>query len=77
MSENTKTATSGGLGLGTTLFLIFLILKLTGTIDWSWWWVTCPLWITPVVMIGIFALIIISIGIVGVVQVINKFIFNI
>lgn len=27
------------------LFVIFLILKLTHTIDWSWWWVTSPLWI--------------------------------
>lgn len=31
-------------GFGTTLFLIFLILKLTHCISWSWWWVTCPLW---------------------------------
>jgi hypothetical protein len=37
---------SSGIGLTTTLFLIFLILKLTETIDWSWWWVTSPLWIT-------------------------------
>ncbi len=28
-----------------TLFLIFLVLKLTDLIDWSWWWVTSPLWI--------------------------------
>jgi len=34
-----------GMGLGTILFLIFLILKLTNTITWSWWWVTSPLWI--------------------------------
>jgi hypothetical protein len=27
------------------LFLIFLVLKLTKVIDWSWWWVTSPLWI--------------------------------
>lgn len=27
------------------LFILFLILKLTGVIDWSWWWVTAPLWI--------------------------------
>ena len=27
------------------LFLIFLVLKLTKQIDWSWWWVTSPLWI--------------------------------
>ena len=29
----------------TILFTIFLILKLTNNIDWSWWWVTSPLWI--------------------------------
>lgn len=37
-------------GLGTILFIVFLILKLTGTIDWSWWWVTAPIWI-PVAFI--------------------------
>lgn len=26
------------------LFLVFLVLKLTGAIHWSWWWVTAPLW---------------------------------
>ncbi|MHB1266623.1 MAG: hypothetical protein ACYCY2_03345 [Acidithiobacillus ferriphilus] len=26
------------------LFLIFLVLKLTGYIAWSWWIVTIPLW---------------------------------
>jgi len=29
----------------TILFIVFLVLKLTGNIDWSWWWVTSPLWI--------------------------------
>jgi hypothetical protein len=43
---------SNGLGVGTILFLIFLVLKLTNFIDWSWWWVTAPLWI-PIVVIGI------------------------
>ena len=33
------------IGLDVILFLIFLVLKLTGSIDWSWWWVTAPLWI--------------------------------
>jgi len=36
--------TGGGLGFCTVLFLIFLVLKLTDTISWSWWWVTAPLW---------------------------------
>jgi len=43
MSE-TKSSSSG-LGLGTVLFLIFLVLKLTDKIDWSWWWITAPIWI--------------------------------
>jgi len=34
-----------------TLFIVFLILKLTNTINWSWWWVTAPLWIGIVLWI--------------------------
>ena len=40
-----KKSTSNGIGLPGVLFLVFLVLKLTGNIDWSWWWVTSPLWI--------------------------------
>ena len=42
---------SSGIGLTGVLFVVFLILKLTGNIDWSWWWVTSPLWI-PVAIAG-------------------------
>jgi len=27
------------------LAIIFVVLKMLGTIDWSWWWVFSPLWI--------------------------------
>lgn len=30
------------------LFIVFLVLKLTSVITWSWWWVTAPIWI-PIV----------------------------
>jgi len=40
---------SSGLGLGMVLFTVFLILKMTGNIDWSWWWVYSPLWISSIV----------------------------
>lgn len=43
MSNNTVT-TSGGVGFFGLLFITFLVLKLTEVIDWSWWWVTAPLW---------------------------------
>ncbi len=35
---------SSGFGIGMVLFLIFMTLKLTGNIDWSWWWVALPLY---------------------------------
>lgn len=35
---------SGGIGFFGLLFIVFLVLKLTGVITWSWWWVTAPLW---------------------------------
>jgi hypothetical protein len=34
----------GGGNLFTLTFIVFLVLKLTGVIGWSWWWVTVPLW---------------------------------
>lgn len=38
----------GGVSLIGALFLVFLILKLTGVIAWSWWWITAPLWISSI-----------------------------
>ena len=58
--SNKNNNTSNGLGLGTILFLIFMILKLTGYITWSWWYVTLPLWgplSLVLVILGIVALI--------------------
>ena len=60
MSNENK---SNGIGIGMVLFIVFLVLKLTGTIDWSWWWVTSPLWI-PLALGGII------IGIIGVIAII-------
>lgn len=34
-----------GLSLVTILFVVILTLKLTGNIDWSWWWVLLPYWL--------------------------------
>jgi ABC-type antimicrobial peptide transport system permease subunit len=56
-NDNTK----GGCGIGflagvTTL--LFVILKLTHTIDWSWWWVFSPLLIS--IGFWLFSVIIVS-----------------
>lgn len=36
---------SDGISLSMIVFIIFLVLKLTDKIDWSWIWVTSPLWL--------------------------------
>ncbi len=45
-----------GVGFTGLLFLVFLVLKLCNIIDWSWWWVTAPLWI-PIAIIVVIAII--------------------
>lgn len=37
-------STTAGIGFPSLLFIVFLVLKLTHTINWSWWWVTAPIW---------------------------------
>jgi hypothetical protein len=54
-----SSSSSGGIGFGGLLTIVFITLKLLGKIDWSWWWVLSPLWIglALVVLILIIALI--------------------
>lgn len=41
----------------TLLLTLFIGLKLTGHIDWSWWWVFSPFWV-PVVILAIISFVI-------------------
>ena len=36
---------SGGVDFLGLLQILFIGLKLTGYVDWSWWWVLAPVWI--------------------------------
>lgn len=54
-SGNGNTGGSSGIGLGGALTVLFVGLKLTGHIDWSWWWVLSPLWISVAVFLVVFA----------------------
>lgn len=40
------------------LQLVFIVLKLTDVIDWSWFWVLSPLWIEVllIILVVLFAL---------------------
>ena len=35
------------------LLVVFIVLKLTKVITWSWWWVLSPLWIVAAVWIAL------------------------
>ena len=58
LTVKNNSANSGGVGLLGILGVAFVVLKLTGTVDWSWWWVTAPFWAGPVLVIAIAAVIV-------------------
>ncbi|MBW2596978.1 MAG: hypothetical protein JRC93_13635 [Deltaproteobacteria bacterium] len=62
-----KKTSPSGLGLPGVLFLIFLVLKLTDNIDWSWGWVFSPVWIPAVVAV-------VLVLVAGIVALINRMI---
>lgn len=62
MSNNTQTnSNSGGIGFVGLLTILFIGLKLTGYIDWSWWWVLSPIWVT-ISVVSLIALIAIGLA---------------
>ena len=40
-----NSSSTGGIGFSGLLTILFIALKLTGYVTWSWWWVLSPLWI--------------------------------
>ncbi len=58
MANNSTTTNSGGIGFFGLLAIVFITLKLTGYIAWSWWWVLAPLW-GPLAFILAFLLIVV------------------
>jgi len=44
------TSAGGGIGFCGLLTVVFITLRLTGVIDWSWAWVLAPIWI-PVALV--------------------------
>lgn len=63
MSSEQKTSYSGGIGFIGLLTIVFIVLKLLGKIDWSWWWVLSPIWISILLVIVILVSLLIILGI--------------
>lgn len=50
---------ASGVSASFLLFLTFLVLKLTGVISWSWWWVFAPIWVPYLLIVLIMIAIIV------------------
>lgn len=62
MSNSSSTSSSGGIGFCGLLTVLFIGLKLTHVIAWTWWWVLAPLWIPTAFII----LVLIAIGLIAI-----------
>lgn len=52
----------------TLLTLLFVGLKLTGNIDWSWWWVLSPIWLPIAVLLFVLICLFVANLIVGILK---------
>ncbi len=57
MSANNNS--TGGIGFCGLLTIVFIVLKLTDYIDWSWWWVLSPLWFPLAAVLSIILVILV------------------
>lgn len=54
-----KSGSAAGVGSGTLLQLVFIVLKLCKVINWKWVWVLSPMWIGAGIVVIILAVLII------------------
>ena len=56
--SKSSSSSSSRIGFTGLLTIVFITLKLLDKIDWSWWWVLSPIWISAIILIIVIALII-------------------
>ena len=57
--SSSSSSSSSGIGLPGLLTVLFVGLKLTNVISWSWWWVLSPIWISALIGLTILAIVLI------------------
>jgi hypothetical protein len=50
-----------GIGFGSLLAIVFIVLKLCKVIAWSWFWVLAPIWIPVAIILGALLLIFVTV----------------
>ena len=57
--QSGSTSSSSGIGFFGLLAIVFIALKLSGSIEWSWLWVLAPIWGGCLVVVGILLVLIV------------------
>lgn len=57
MSSNNSSKSGVSIGFGGLLTILFIGLKLTNYITWSWLWVLSPLWIPIAIVLFLFSIV--------------------
>lgn len=64
-TDKSSASSRGGISFFGLLAILFIGLKLTGYITWSWWWVLSPLWggfvVSAIVFMAIVALTVLTV----------------
>ncbi len=58
--SKSESSNSGGIGFIGLLTILFVGLKLTGHIHWSWWWVLSPVWISAILLVAFIAVVFVA-----------------
>lgn len=69
--DDTKKVTVNFGGIGTILAIVFMVLKLTGHIDWSWVWVFAPIWIPLALVLAILIIYLLVVAIIAIVAILR------
>jgi hypothetical protein len=67
-SNNNTSSSSGGISFTGALTILFIALKLCHVINWSWWWVLSPIWISFLILLFILLII----GMIFMIKELNK-----
>ena len=58
--SSSSSSSSGGISFTGALTILFIGLKLGNVINWSWWWVLSPLWISALIGIAFLTILLIA-----------------
>ncbi len=63
--SSSSSSSGGGIGFFGLLTIVFIVLKLTHVLTWSWIWVLCPLWAPMGVGLVFLVILFVGVGIIS------------